>query len=135
MTAKAPRAAVKAVPVSYAFSPMQVAFDGAQIAFDVQPRVEAGLPMAPFRQIFEHTGGIVQWVSASKVLRAVNSDREVVIKVGQKQATVNGEKFKLDRAAFLDQGRTIVPLSFVGTALDVNVDYDPATGRLQITSK
>jgi hypothetical protein len=135
MTAKAPGASVKSMPRSFDFNPLQVAFNGSQIAFDVQPRVEAGLPMAPFRQIFEHTGGLVQWVSASKVLRAVNSDREVVIKVGQSKATVNGETFKLDRAAFLEQGRTIVPLSFVGQALDVNVDYDPATGRLQITSK
>jgi hypothetical protein len=135
VSAKAPRAVVKATPQLFSFSPMQVAFDGAQIAFDVQPRVEAGLPIAPFRQIFEHTGGQVQWVSSTKVLRAVNSDREIVIKVGKDHAMVNGESYKLDRAAFLEQGRTIVPLSFVGKALDVNVQYDSATGRLLITSK
>ena len=135
MTARAPHAAVNALPSLFGMKPMMVAFDGDQIAFDVQPRVEAGLPIAPFRQIFEHTGGQVQWVPATRVVRAVNSDREIVIKVGQNEATVNGEKFKMDRAAFLEQGRTIVPLSFVGKALDVNVQYDPATGRLQITSK
>lgn len=114
---------------------LQVAFDGRRIAFDVQPRVEAGLPIAPFRQIFEHTGGRVTWAAETRTVRAVNADREVIIPVGRTTATVNGENIPMDRAAFLERGRTIVPLSFVGKALDVNVDYDPQTGRLQITSK
>jgi hypothetical protein len=115
--------------------PLQVAFDGQRIAFDVQPRVEAGLPIAPFRQIFEHTGGQVMWVPQTRVVRAVNADREVIITVGKKQAQVNGENVSMARPAYVEKGRTIVPLAFVGKALDVNVKYDPATGHLQITSK
>lgn len=113
----------------------QVAFDGQQIAFDVQPRVEAGLPLAPFRQIFEHTGGQVMWVPETRMVRAINADREIVIAVGRKQAHVNGQLISLQKPAFIERGRTIVPLSFVGKALDVDVKYDPATGHLQITSK
>jgi hypothetical protein len=112
-----------------------VAFDGAAINFDVEPRIEAGIPLAPFRQIFEHTGGQVTWAPEAHTVRAVNADREVVIKVGAPTATVNGESVKMDRSSFIDRGRTIVPLSFVGKALDVNVDFDPATGKLLITSK
>jgi hypothetical protein len=115
--------------------PVQVAFDGQRIAFDVQPRVEAGLPIAPFRHIFEHTGGEVMWVPGSRVVRAVNADREVVISIGKGKAQVNGAQVTMDRAAFIEKGRTIVPLSFVGRALDVDVKYDAATGRIQITSK
>lgn len=115
--------------------PIQVAFDGEKIAFDVAPHVEAGMPVAPFRQIFEHTGGRVSWSNQTKTMRATNSDREIVIGVGSKSATVNGAKVSMDRAAILDRGRTVVPLNFVGKALDVNVQYDPVTGRLSITSK
>jgi hypothetical protein len=115
--------------------PIQVAFDGERIAFDVAPHVEAGMPVAPFRQIFEHTGGRVSWSHQTKTMRATNSDREIVIGVGNKSATVNGAKVSMDRAASLDRGRTVVPLNFVGKALDVNVQYDPVTGRLSITSK
>jgi len=114
---------------------LMVAFDGAAINFDVEPRIEAGIPLAPFRQIFEHTGGQVTWAPEAHTVRAVNADREVVIKVGAPTATVNGESVKMDRSSFIDRGRTIVPLSFVGKALDVNVDFDPATGKLLITSK
>ncbi|MDX1935437.1 MAG: stalk domain-containing protein [Capsulimonadales bacterium] len=116
-------------------APLQIAFDGRRIAFDVRPRVEKGLPIAPFRQIFEHTGGQVMWVKHTQTVRAVNTDREIVISVGRKQARVNGENVTMDRKATLERGRTIVPLSFVREALDVHIDYDPATGHLRITSK
>jgi hypothetical protein len=114
---------------------LEVAFNGTQIAFDVQPRVEAGLPIAPFRQIFEHTGGQVDWVEKTQVVHAINAEREIVITVGKSSALVNGQNVSMERSAFVERGRTIVPLSFVGTALNVNVKYDQATGKLQITSK
>ena len=59
----------------------------------------------------------------------------MVLELDNERMTVNGENIPMDRAAFLEKGRTIVPLSFVGKALDVEVNYDPQTGRLQITSK
>ncbi|MFM7323038.1 MAG: stalk domain-containing protein, partial [Armatimonadota bacterium] len=68
---------------------LMVAFDGVQIAFDVQPRIENGLPLAPFRQIFEHTGGTVTWAHSAKTVRAVNTEREIVFKVGGGAARVN----------------------------------------------
>ena len=114
---------------------LMVAFDGSEINFDVEPRIEGGVPLAPFRQIFEHTGGQVMWISETKTVRALNADREVVMKVGAPSATVNGESVSMERSSYIDRGRTIVPLSFVSKALDVNVDYDPSTGKLIITSK
>jgi hypothetical protein len=114
---------------------ISVAFDGVQIAFDVQPRIENGLPLAPFRQIFEHTGGTVTWAHQAKTVRAVNAEREVVFKVGSQTGRVNGETVRLDRKATIENGRAIVPLSFVGSALEVDIDFDPATGRLSINSK
>jgi hypothetical protein len=134
-SATGPRTVVKPHAVGMLNAPVQVAYDGQQIAFDVPPRVEAGLPIAPFRQIFEQTGGRVMWHQRSRVVRAINADREVVITVGKNKAQVNGQSFTMDRAATLERGRTIVPLSFVGQALDVNVKYDPATGHLEISSK
>ena len=75
------------------------------------------------------------WAADAKTVRALNADREVIIKVGSPSATVNGQSVSMERTSFIDRGRTIVPLSFVGKALDVDVDFDPATGKLTITSK
>lgn len=116
-------------------STFDVAFDNTRIAFDVPPRVEHGLPFAPFRQIFEHTGGTVGWYSKSRLVRAVNSTREIEIKVGHKEARVNNQPVQMEAKPYIDRGRTIVPLSFIQDALDVNVQYDKQTGRMLIESK
>ena len=114
---------------------MQIAFDNTRIAFDVSPRVEHGMPLAPFRQIFEHTGGTIQWFNQSKTLRAVNSTREIELHVGDSEAKVNNQTVQIEKKTFIEKGRTLVPLSFVRDALDVNVTYDPTTGHLRIESK
>lgn len=130
-----PKLASETLRLPDAARTFQVAYDGRMIAFDVAPRVEHGMPLAPFRQIFEHTGGQVMWSPQTKVVRAVNAEKEVIIRVGQTGATVNGTSITMEKAASIERGRTIVPLSFVGQALDVDVEYDPATGRLQIKSR
>jgi hypothetical protein len=113
----------------------EVAFDNTRIAFDVPPRVEHGLPLAPFRQIFEHAGGTVRWYNQSQTVRAYNATREIEFKVGQKTATVNNHAVKMDAKSYVDHGRTIVPLTFVRDALNVTVQYDAATGHLRIESR
>jgi len=114
---------------------LQVAFDNTRIAFDVQPRIERGMPIAPFRQIFEHTGGKITWYNQSKTLRAVNSTHEIELHVGDDEAKVNNQTVKIETRTFIEKGRTLVPLSFVRDALDVNVTYDASSGRLRIESK
>ncbi|MGC8666526.1 MAG: stalk domain-containing protein [Chthonomonadales bacterium] len=112
-----------------------VAFDGVRIAFDVQPRVEAGIALAPFRQIFEHTGGRLYWFNSQKSVRAVNSTREIEIKIGRANAVVNNETVTMEHKPFIESGRTIVPMTFIRDALNVKINYDEKSGRLLIESK
>jgi LysM repeat protein len=113
----------------------EVAFDGARIAFDVAPRVVAGIQLAPFRQIFEHTGGRLYWFGGSaQMVRAVNNTREIEIKIGSSTALVNNQPLTLEKKAYIEGGRTIVPLTFVRDALNVKVHFDPESGRLLIES-
>jgi LysM repeat protein len=116
-------------------STFQVVFDNTRIAFDVPPRVQDGVPLAPFRQIFEHTGGWLYWYPRSQTVRAVNAEREIELKIGHPTAQVNNQTLPLEIAPFIDRGRTIVPLSFVRDALDVKIHYDPKTGNLLIESE
>ena len=111
-----------------------VAFDNQRIAFDVPPRIENGLPLAPFRAIFEHTGGTVQWFGQSQTVRAVNSEHEIEIKIGDRDAKVNNQTVTMEATPYLDHGRTIVPLSFVKDAMNVKITYDAKTGHLLIES-
>lgn len=114
---------------------VQIAFDSTRLVFDVPPRVVNGIPLAPFRQIFEHTGGVVQWFNHSKTVRAINSNHEIVFRIGHKHATINNQRVKMQVTPYIDRGRSIVPLSFVKQALNVIVHFDPRSGHINIESK
>lgn len=116
-------------------STFQVVFDNTRIAFDVPPRMQNGVPLAPFRQIFEHTGGWLFWYPQSRTVRAVNAEREIELRIGSPSARVNNQTLSMEVAPFIDRGRTIVPLSFVRDAMDVKIHYDPKTGNLLIESE
>jgi hypothetical protein len=105
------------------------------VNFDVNPRVDEGVPMAPFRHLIEQSGGTVKWASESKEVRADSGDRRIFIRVGDKIAVVNEAEIRLELAPYIDRGRTIVPLSFLSEALNVTVEFDKATGHVLITSK
>lgn len=112
-----------------------VVFDNSLINFDVPPRIENGLPLAPFRAIFEHTGGTVKWYNEAKTVRAFDNDREIEIKIGSKDAKVNNLPISMEATPYLDHGRTIVPLSFVRDAMDLKVTFDADSGHLLIEKK
>jgi LysM repeat protein len=112
-----------------------VVLDNQKIDFDVQPRLENGIPLAPFRQIFEHAGGVVVWNNENQAIRAANDRTDVRLQIGSKQASVNQTVVVMDREAFLDSGRTIVPLGFLEKALDMKAEYDPKTGAILFSRK
>lgn len=112
-----------------------VMFGNSLIKFDVAPRIENGLPLAPFRAIFEHSGGLVKWNNDDKIVRASDTDREIEIRIGNKEAKVNSKSLMMEATPYLDHGRTIVPLSFIRDAMDLKVTFDPETGHLLIEKK
>ena len=114
------------------FKTFDVAFNNTLINFDVPPRVEHGLPLAPFRAIFEHAGGTVKWFNTAKVVRAFDSDREIEIHIGDKAAKVNNQPLAMEAVPYIDHGRTIVPLSFIRDAMGLKVTFDQESGHLMI---
>ncbi len=112
----------------------QVVFDNSVIAFDVPPRIEGGIRLAPFRQIFEHTGGQLYWFNHTKTVHAVNATRDIEITIGHSNAIVNNTDIRMKMRPYIDHGRTIVPISFIRDALNAVVHFDPKTGRVLIES-
>jgi hypothetical protein len=112
-----------------------IEMDGRFVDFDVQPRVQNGIPVTPFRHLFEHGGGKVTWGHAAKEISAAGMGRSVWMKVGQVQAKVDGADVELEIAPFIESSRVLVPMSFLTDALDLRVDYDPATGHMLVSRK
>lgn len=114
-------------------SPMTIMMNSRPVIFDVAPRIENGIPLTPFRHLFESSGGTVDWDNVAKELSAAGDGNSVWLKIGNKVAKVNKIDVDLEIAPFLERGRTIVPLSFIKDSLSVDVQYDPATGHVLIT--
>lgn len=52
-------------------------------------------------------------------------DVEIVLTLDQTRAMVNGEAQVMDTAAFVTEGRTLVPFRFIGEELGATIDWDP----------
>lgn len=112
-----------------------VLMNGAPVTFDVQPRVERGVPLTPFRHLMESAGGEVNWENATKTVDARTSDRQIFVRIGDRIARINNLPVELELTPFIEAGRTIVPLSFITEALDVDIEFDAATGHVLITNR
>lgn len=104
------------------------------VNFDVQPRVTNGVPLTPLRYLLEKAGAKVGWAHKEKNVSATADGHDIFLHIGDGFALVNKQRVDLEKPSFIDSGRTIVPLSFMRDALNVNVDYDKATGHVLITS-
>ncbi len=100
-----------------------VDIDGNVLLSDVPPVVEQGTTLAPMRIIFETLGAKVDYDNAAKRITAVKGDTTILLTLNQKTAYVNGQAKALALPAKAVNGRTLVPLRFVGEALGEQVNY------------
>ena len=118
---KAPPVA-KVIRVEIGSSHIEV--DGERIENDVPPVVKNGRTFLPIRVVAENLGATVGWNSKTQ---AVTIEREgifIEVPVGKQTVLVNGEPMKLEQAAFVEKGRTYLPLRFVSEALGEEVIWD-----------
>lgn len=113
---------------------IQVELDGTAIEFDVQPTLEDGRVLVPFRKIFEELGLRVDWNNELKIASAYTEDDTLSIKVDSGYASINGEMVELDVPAGIRDGRMLVPLRFISESFQNQVDWDAATRMVRIES-
>ena len=113
---------------------IRVMLDGRPLTFDVPPQLMNGRTLVPLRAIFEALGATVDWSEATQTVTATKGTTTVVLTIGSTSPTVNGTAVTIDQPGVLVNGRTLVPLRFVGESLGVKVDWDPNTWVVTITS-
>jgi putative sterol carrier protein len=100
---------------------------------NVQPVLENGRTLVPMRAIFEALGASVEWDEQTKTVTAKKFTTEIKISIGGK-ALKNSEEVTLDVPAKIVDGKTLVPLRFVGEALGAQVEWDSNTKTISITT-
>jgi len=114
---------------------VSVYLNNERMIFDQNPIIENGRTLVPLRSIFEGLGAEVKWNPYIQEIRGITSDKEVILKVGETSATVNGNTVTLDVAAKIENGRTLVPLRFISESLEAEVKWNAEEYRIDIEKK
>ncbi|PRO67219.1 NlpC/P60 family protein [Alkalicoccus urumqiensis] len=92
-----------------------------------------GRTLVPMRAIFEELGATVQWDNSTKTATGNLDGSEVALSIGEETAYADGSAVTLDQPADIVDGRTMVPLRFVGESLGAVVHWDNSTQTVQIS--
>jgi hypothetical protein len=111
---------------------VRIALNDAPVQFDVAPRIQDGMTLAAIRQIYEQAGGRVTWDALRREVRATGGAANIIVRIGSNEAFVNGRKVQMDAVAFIEDGRTMLPVRFMTDALDLQAEYDLRSGAINL---
>ncbi|WP_051688257.1 copper amine oxidase N-terminal domain-containing protein [Desulfofalx alkaliphila] len=110
--------------------------DGIKVNPDVAPYVDNNYrTQAPFRAIGETLGCTVTWLESERKVMVEKEGFKVEMVIGQRSFTVNGATKTMDTSPVIKNGRTFIPVRYLGEALDCNVEWIDDTKTVNITSK
>jgi hypothetical protein len=113
-------------------TPVRIALNDAPIPFDVAPQIRDGMTLAAFRQVYEQAGGRVSWDASRREVRATGGGANVIVHIGSAEALVNGRRVRLDAPAFIEDGRTFLPVGFMVAAMHLRAEYDLRSGSISL---
>lgn len=111
-----------------------IVFNGTPLKTDVAPMTLEGIPLAPVRHLIEHEGGKVEWEHFKKTVTAQANGKKIMVRIGDEFASINDIRVEMEYKAFIKSGRTMIPITFLSDVMEVQVDYDAASGHMLITS-
>jgi len=103
---------------------ISVTIDGEDVKFDVIPVIEDGRVLVPMRKIFEELGAEVKWDADTSTVIATKDETIIKLTIGDEDALINEEIFELDVAAKIVDGRTLVPIRFIGESFGYDVTWN-----------
>jgi len=113
---------------------ISVLVDGLPVNFDVEPTIQNGRTLVPFRAIAEALGVLVEWNDAARTVTATDGETVVQLQIGSSTAYCNGSPVYLDAPAVILGGRTLIPVRFFSESYGCAVDWDSKNRKVLITS-
>ena len=119
--------------LSLAFSrPATVSVDGQRVASDVAPVTAAGVAYVPARAVSEAAGARTTYDARTGALVIRRGTDTLVMKIGDRTASLNGRTLELKNAPFTVHGRAMVRGADIALALGSVVKYDARRGRIDV---
>ncbi|MFZ5645676.1 MAG: copper amine oxidase N-terminal domain-containing protein [Bacillota bacterium] len=91
-----------------------------------------GRTLVPLRFVGEAFGCAVDWNGETQTAAVSLEEQNVEVTIGKSKARVNGEETALQVPAQLINGRTFVPLRFVGESLGADISWDGNEQKITI---
>ena len=114
---------------------ISVMLNGQPVSFDYARPIEInGHILIPVRGVLEQLGAVVDWDQSSQTVHATRQNLTVDLRLGDRNARVNGRDVALDVPAQYLNGSTMVPLRFMSEALGASVDWSNATRTVSINT-
>lgn len=114
--------------------PISVLVDGLPVTFDVQPFIQNGRTLVPFRAIAEALNVKVTWDGKTRIVSATDGKTAVRLQIGNKTAYRNDAPVPLDVPPVILGERMLIPVRFFAEAFACNVDWDAPAGVVRIVS-
>lgn len=110
--------------------------NGEQIITDTSPEIKNGRTFIPMRAMFEAIGIEVNWNDETKTVTAINNkdNSKMELTIGKDTATINGNTIKLDHAPYISNGRSMVPVRFIGENFNYTVNWDENIKQVILTN-
>ncbi|MDQ0192127.1 copper amine oxidase N-terminal domain-containing protein [Paenibacillus wynnii] len=123
------------LPAFASEKPISVQLDQKKLNSSSAPVNDHGTILLPLRTIFESLGLTIEWDVKTGSITGTKEGLVIKLKVGSKQATVNGNLKLLTSAPKVINNVTYVPLRFVGEATGSSVKWDAKNSTVVIESK
>lgn len=107
--------------------------NGVAKTLDAAPILRFDRTMLPVRFVAENLGATVGWDGATGTVTVSTDVTTLKIVIGNATARVNGTTVMLDSPAFIENGRTYLPVRFIAENLGAVVAWDGATGTATLT--
>ncbi len=125
--------ATVAAGLSSLSSPASLRIDGQRMISDVPPVTTAkGEAFVPLRIVAETLGADTDYDPKTGTIEMVRANDTLRMRVGDKVATLNGNRMTLKHAPFAVRGRTMVALGVVARAFGTKVRYDGAHAKIDV---
>lgn len=102
---------------------------------EVPPIVFNDYSVVPARDVFEELGAEVLWEAKTQTVTVNYESTKIKLVINEKTATKNGKKEVMPIASKLINGKTMIPVRYVGESLGFDVGFDSDTDTVWVKEK
>ncbi|QHT59145.1 hypothetical protein GXP70_03650 [Paenibacillus lycopersici] len=115
--------------------PISVWVGDREVAFDAPPMIANGTTYVEFKALFNVLGFTVAYDAKSKTITGKSASATLTLNAKTGAATVNGQASAKPVQLIVQDGRTLVPLRFVGESTGLLVDWNASAQTIKISAK